>query len=739
MGRIIIVSNRLPVKIQQKDGEITYKPSEGGLATGLGSVYRKRNNLWIGWPGTYIDSEKQRNEVKEVLAEESMHPVFLTRKEIKEYYEGFSNETLWPTFHYFPQYAVYDQKFWEAYVRVNQKFCNEVLHIVKPGDTVWINDYQLLLLPSMLKEKFPKLSIGFFLHIPFPSYEIFRLLPWREELLRGMLGADLLGFHTFDYARHFLSALNRGLGVDNIAGQIFYQGRTIVADAFPMSIDYELYESSASSSKTIAQESRFRSTIGNRKLMLAIDRLDYTKGIPERFAAFEKFLIKHPEYREQVSFIQVLVPSRDKVEMYRQLKEEINRIVGSINSSYGSITWTPVYCFYRSFPPEQLSAFYRMADIALVTPLRDGMNLVAKEYIASRLDKTGVLVLSELTGAAMELSEALLVNPNDVDQVVSALHTAFNMPEEEQRRRMEAMQTLIKKFNIQHWVKLFLERLEELRSRQQLVLANALDEANEKKLKEDYISAKKRFIFLDYDGTLVPFRDQPLQARPDRELLRLIQQLSEDSANRIVIVSGRDYPTLEKWFNGLDLEFIAEHGVWLKLKGEDWKKTENLQADWKEQIYPILEQFVNRTPGAFIEEKSFSLVWHYRKVERGLGAHRSRELVNHLRYMISGLNVQVLEGDMVVEVKSIEVNKGRAVSRWLEQAGRHFIFVAGDDHTDEDMFRVMPPGAYTIKVRSNISAARFSLSSYQELRKLLKKMIRWSNGGKSISLSKRRA
>lgn len=737
MGRIIIVSNRLPVKTQQKDGELVYKPSEGGLATGLGSVYRKRNNLWIGWPGTYIESYQQEKEVKQALAEASMFPVFLTRKEIKEYYEGFSNETLWPTFHYFPQYAVYEQKFWEAYVNVNQKFCDEVARIVKAGDTVWINDYQLLLLPSMLREKFPKLSIGFFLHIPFPSYEIFRLLPWREELLRGMLGADLLGFHTFDYARHFLSALNRGLGVDNIAGQIFYQGRTIVADAFPMSIDYELYESSAASPKTIAQENKFRSTTGNRKLILAIDRLDYTKGIPERFAAFEKFLVKYPEYREQVSFIQVLVPSRDKVEMYRQLKEEINRRVGSINSSFGSITWTPVYCFYRSFPPEQLSAFYRMADIAFITPLRDGMNLVAKEYIASKLDKKGVLVLSELTGAAMELSDALLVNPNDVNQVVNALYTALNMPVEEQQKRMEAMQSLIRKFNIHHWVKLFLERLEDLRNRQQLVLANALDETNEKKLKEDYINAKKRFIFLDYDGTLVPFKDKPEQARPDRELLRIIRQLSQDSSNRVVIVSGRDYLTLEKWFGGLNLEFIAEHGVWLKLKNEEWQETENLHDDWKDQIFPILEQFVNRTPGAFIEEKSFSLVWHFRKVERGLGAHRSRELINHLRYMITGLNVQVLEGDMVVEVKSIEVNKGRAVSRWLQQAEKHFILVAGDDHTDEDMFRIMPQTAYTIKVRSNISAARFSLSSYQEVRKLLKKMVRWSSGSQSTLLKRR--
>lgn len=729
MSRTIIVSNRLPVKIQRKENEIIFKPSEGGLATGLGSIYKKNNNLWVGWPGTYLNSDKEKSSVRKALAKSSMLPVFLSKQEIKDYYEGFSNETLWPAFHYFPQYAVYEQKFWEAYVRVNQKFCTEVSKVLEDGDEVWVHDYQLLLLPSMLREKFPNITIGFFLHIPFPSYEIFRLLPWREKLLEGMLGADLLGFHTFDYARHFLSSLDRALGVSNVGGQVLYKGRTILADAFPMSIDYDLYERTARSPKAIAVEEKLRKNIGDKKIIISIDRLDYSKGIPERLNAFDQFLQEYPQFREKVSLIQVLVPSRDKVEMYRQLKEEINRKVGEINSSYGSITWTPVYYFYRSFPLEQLSAFYRMADIALVTPLRDGMNLVCKEYIASRHDKKGVLILSELAGAAMELSDAILINPNDSNQLVKAIHTALTMPVEKQQLSIETMQSTVRKFNIHHWVDLFMERLAYTKSNQKQLITQSLDIKKLEKIKEPYINAAERIFLLDYDGTLVSFKDEPKEAKPDRTLVHLLKQLSSDPLNRVVVVSGRDRHTLEGWMGHLDIDFVAEHGIWVKLRGEKWKSTETIDDKWKPQILPILEQFANRTPGAFIEEKAFSIAWHYRKVERGLGAHRSRELINHLRYITSSLNVMVLEGDKVIEVKNSVINKGRAVTRWTRNVKDTFIMAIGDDLTDEDMFQAMPPEAITIKVRGHVSSAKYTLASHNDVRSLLKKLIKWSAPG----------
>lgn len=727
MQRTIVVSNRLPVKIQRKDNKITFRQSEGGLATGLGSIYRKNNNLWLGWPGSYFDDEKEERSVTKELARSSMHPVFLTKKEIRDYYEGFSNEILWPAFHYFPQYAVYKPEFWDAYVKVNRKFCDELCRILEPGDQVWIHDYQLLLLPAMLREKLPDLTIGFFLHIPFPSYEILRLLPWCEQLLHGMLGADLLGFHTFDYAHHFLSSLNRGLGVNNVGGQITYNGRTIMADAFPMGIDYELYENLARSSKAASHEKKFRQSLGDRKLMLSIDRLDYTKGIPERLAAFEQFLTKYPQYHEKVSLIQVLVPSRDRVEMYRQLKEEINRMTGEINSKFGSMTWTPVYYFYRSFPPEQLAALHRLADIALITPLRDGMNLVSKEYVAARYEKKGVLVLSELAGAAIELNDALLINPNDVNKLTEAICTALNMPAAEQQQRMEAMQATARKFNIHHWVNMFMEKLAEIKDKQTLLLTRVIDKTTTERIRQRYMNADERLLFLDYDGTLVPFKNNPANAKPDRELLKLLQQLTKDPFNKVVIVTGRDHNTVGEWLSDVNVDIIAEHGVWLKKHGKPWEQAGDLNDEWKQQIHSILEQFANRTPGAFIEEKTFSLAWHYRKVERGLGGHRSRELINHLKYITSGLNVQVLEGDMVVEVKNTEVNKGRAVSKWLRENEDRFILAIGDDVTDEDMFRAMPDDAVTIKVRSDISVAKYTLRTYNDVRALLKKFPRWSS------------
>ncbi|MEM7110587.1 MAG: bifunctional alpha,alpha-trehalose-phosphate synthase (UDP-forming)/trehalose-phosphatase, partial [Bacteroidota bacterium] len=418
MGRTIIVSNRLPVRvIQSDDGELRYKPSEGGLATGLGSVYKQGDNIWVGWPGIHFHSAKQEKEATAKLKAENMKPVNLTEEEIELYYEGFSNETLWPTFHYFNQNALYKKSYWQAYEKVNHKFCKEVVASADPDDTIWIHDYQLLLLPGLIREHLPEVSIGFFLHIPFPSFEVFRLLPWRRQLLDGVLGSDLIGFHTYDDMRHFLSAVSRICFISNQHGQLNKEGRTVEVDSFPMGIDYDKYANSSASPETLSREVKYRTSLGGQKLMLSIDRLDYSKGIPARLEIFDLFFQKYPQYIGKVSLMMVVVPSRDTVDQYKDLKVEVDLLVGRINGKYGSVNWTPIHYFYRSFALNDLSAFYRMADVALVTPMRDGMNLVCKEYVASRLDKKGVLILSEMAGASKELSEAIIVNPNDKHQV----------------------------------------------------------------------------------------------------------------------------------------------------------------------------------------------------------------------------------------------------------------------------------------------------------------------------------
>jgi len=722
MPKTIIVSNRLPIRVTKENGHLHFKASEGGLATGLGSIYKSGNNLWIGWPGLLINQGIERINVTEKLKAENMHPVFLTKDEIKNYYEGFSNETLWPIFHYFSQYSEYNETYWEYYVKVNQKFCDEAVSFVEPGDILWIHDYQLLLLPEMIRSKFPDLSIGFFLHIPFPSYEMFRLLPWRRELLNGMLGSDLVGFHTYDDMRHFMSSVSRLAGYGYTTGQVNKPDRKVFVDAFPMGIDYQKYAEAASSPETIEREIRYRTSLGDQQLILSIDRLDYSKGIPQRLKAFERFLYKYPEFKEKVSLVMLVVPSRDKVTKYQELKEEVDLLVGRINGQFGRIDWTPIHYFYRSLPLEALSGFYRMAHVALVTPMRDGMNLVCKEFIASKLNKKGVLILSEMCGASKELSEAILINPNDINAMVQALYTALTMPEEEQIAHIDVMQKSLQRYNIHHWVNMFMERLEEIKATQKGLATKYLDRKTIDSTRKIVKKSEKTLFFLDYDGTLVDFTDTPDKAVPDTELMQLLENLTSNDKFQVVIISGRDRNTLQQWLGHLNLDFIGEHGVWLKERGSDWRTLTKLSGSWKNEIKSVLELYVDRTPGSFIEEKDYSLVWHHRKVETGLGELRTRELSSHLKYLSSNMNLQVMEGDMVVEIKSAQVNKGRAAQQWIADFPADYIIAIGDDWTDEDTFSTMPDDALTIKVGSTSSIAKYNLNSTKEVRSFLKQL-----------------
>lgn len=418
----------------------------------------------------------------------------------------------------------------------------------------------------------------------------------------------------------------------------------------------------------------------------------------------------------------VVVPSRDKVEKYKNLKEQVDLLVGRINGKYGTVNWTPIHYFYRSFPLEDLSAFYRMADVAMVTPMRDGMNLVCKEYVASKLDQKGVLILSEMAGASKELSDALIVNPNDKHQVRDAIYKALTMSEEEQKKHLTIMQETIKKYNIHHWVDLFLTRLEDVSLKRDQLATKVLDNEVKDLIVKDYKKAKNRILFLDYDGTLMPFNNDPQAVKPDKELIELLDAFAKDKKTHVVIISGRDKSTLQKWLGEQDLEFIAEHGVWLKNKTEDWAMAEGLDNSWKFEIKPILEMYVNKTPGSFIEEKDYSLVWHYRKVETGLGELRAREIISHLKYLAVNMNLQVLEGNKVVEIKNIEVNKGKATAKWVHRVKPDFILAIGDDWTDEDTFKALPEEAYSVKVGDIHSAAKYSVKDHTQVRKLLRSL-----------------
>ncbi len=724
MSKTIIVSNRLPVKISKNGDEYTLSTSEGGLATGLGSVYKHGNNKWIGWPGIEVIDEDGRQNITEQLADQSLMPVFLDQEEINQYYEGFSNDVLWPIFHYYTStYAVYKESNWDYYNIVNKKFRDAVLAVAEPGDTIWIHDYQLLLLPQLIREELPDVSIGFFLHIPFPSHELFRLIPWRYELLEGMLGADLIGFHTFDDVRHFLGATSRILPVNTSSNIITYGERSIVIEAFAMGIDEKKYASLPQRKEVKEQINLVKETFKDSKIILSIDRLDYSKGILQRLQAFEQLLQQYPEYCEKVTLYMIVVPSRDNVPQYAHLRDEIDKRVGNINANYRKMDWTPVHYYYRSFPIETLSALYYSADVCLVTPLRDGMNLVSKEYVASRINNDGVLILSEMAGASKELIDAIIVNPNNTKEVCEAIIKALNMSDGEKKIRMQQMRQLVSKFNILHWVKIFMERLKEVNQMQRSMQTRHVGSTTQQSIINRYLKTKKRIIFLDYDGTLVDFKANMLQAYPDKELFNLFERLIEDPANELVLISGRKHENLGEWFGETNMYLVAEHGSWFKPKDKSWSKIPGLSDSWKSEISPVLETYVDRTPGTFIEEKTYSLVWHYRNAQKGLGELRASELMNNLKYLAADKGLQLLPGDKVLEVKNIEINKGKGAMMAIGDKEYDFIMAIGDDYTDEDIFKALPESAITIKVGSSLSAAKFFLRNPAEVRKLLSSFV----------------
>ncbi|MEL6637891.1 MAG: bifunctional alpha,alpha-trehalose-phosphate synthase (UDP-forming)/trehalose-phosphatase [Bacteroidota bacterium] len=719
MSRLVIISNRLPITIDNKEGELIYHPSAGGLATGLNSLDQSQQKVWIGWPGRAI-KKRQMDEVTQELAKKDLIPVFLSSKEIERYYEGFSNKSIWPHFHYFTQYTIYDSEYWKAYQKVNQKFADIVIQELRPDDRVWVHDYQLMLLPHLIRQVFPDISIGFFLHIPFPSYEIFRILPWRAELLTGVLGADQIGFHTYDYMRHFLSAAYRITGFEHHFGKLTVGHRLVNVDVFPMGIDYDKYaypERLVGGDSIRKRIDRFKSK--SRQLIISIDRLDYTKGIPQRIRAFEKFIAQNPQYHGKVTLMLIVVPSRSNVEQYRELKDEIDTLVGRIDGEYRTFGWSPIQYFFRSFPFADLCALYKAAEIAMITPLRDGMNLVAKEFVASKEEsQRGVLILSEMAGAANELTDALIINPQDIDDIVGALHQALEMPAQEQAERLRKMQKSIKKYNVKRWAENFINQQIEMEANKQSRQTNLLQPQTTQALVRAYQTAERRLILLDYDGTLVRFHPDPQEARPDEALIDILHRLRADARNKLVFISGRDKQTMNQWLGALESEMAAEHGVWSNY-GQGWQTDASLNSNWKGDIRPVLESMVERTPGSFIEEKEYSIVWHYRNIDKALGEKRIREFRDTLLYLTANLDLQVLEGNKVVEIKNAGVNKGKAALHWINESDWDFILAIGDDNTDEDTFKVLPSHAYSIKVGLGQTAARYNLLGVEKVRELL--------------------
>jgi trehalose 6-phosphate synthase/phosphatase len=722
-SRYLIVSNRLPVVAAVHEGNLQLQRSAGGLATSLASV--QGNSRWIGWPGdTGQFDRKVRAELDAQLLASGMVPVHLTTKQVERFYEGFCNGVLWPLFHYLLDKVRLDAwRDWAAYREVNERFAECVANHYQPGDRIWVHDYHLLLLPALLRKRLPHASISFFLHIPFPASGVFRILPWRREILEGLLGADLIGFHTHSYQRQFLSSLLRILGLEANVDTITCEDRLVHVGQFPISIDTAHYMEASSKSEIEKAAAEIRTHHDGCKILFGADRLDYTKGLRRRVLAVERLLERSPELVGKFKLIQVAAPSRTKVEAYAQLRRSLDELVGRVNGRFSTVNWSPVQYLYQTMKFEELLPLYRAADVMLVTPTRDGMNLVAKEFVACRNDDDGVLVLSEFTGAAWELGEAVLVNPYDIDGIARAIHSALTMPEDERRFRMKRLRRRIRQWTVHEWLGSFDRAFSKVtRDNERLRETTVLPPHEIARIQ----SAEHLVLVLDYDGTLVPFARLPELAVPDSELLDLLKTLAARPHTELHVASGRDRDTLGRWFAGLDATLHAEHGFWKRERGQtEWQATATLETEWKDKARTIMEEFAARTPGAIVEEKTAALCWHFRQCEPRFADLQERELRLHLGDLFSNQPVEVVCGAKVVELRQSGIHKGLIVSALPAAAPPGTLLVAiGDDTTDEDMFKHLPPDGIGIHTGSLTSRAQFRLTGHQAVRAFLQGIAR---------------
>lgn len=732
-SRLIIVSNRMPVTVQIEDGIIKTGASAGGLVSALGAFLEKKaengetcNCLWVGWPGSSIAPDYQDIVRAELQQKYGYEPVYLEENTMDQFYLGFCNKTIWPLFHYFPTLTVYEEAMWEVYEEVNRRFCAVVAALVQPGDTIWIHDYHFMLLPAMLRERCPSVSIGFFLHIPFPAYEIFRMLPrkWAAGMIEGLLGADIVGFHTIDYVRHFLISVLRLTGNQHQIGRLLVQGREVQVDAFPIGIDFDRYHGTACLPKVKKESNVIRRKLVTQKAILSVDRLDYTKGIAKRLRAYEMFLKRHPEWQQKVVLLLVVVPSRIGVDKYQDMRSEIDELVGRINGQFAVFGWTPIAYLYKNLGLQALSALYSAADVALVTPLRDGMNLVAKEYIASRTQDTGALILSEMAGAARELPEAIIINPNSQEEMTDALLQALCMPEGEQASRIRSMRETVKKHDVHRWGKNFLHELTKRSASHQVTADKLLTLQKIDLLSGQFGLAERRALFFDYDGTLVPLAQTPKQAVPNNHLMELLRELAADTRNDITIISGRQREFLQTHLGDIRLSLVAEHGAWIRRRGRTWRRRVFSDNGWKARIMPLLEFYVERLPASFLEKKECSIAWHYRQSDAESGEFLAQELKFELNNLLFQTNMEVLEGNKILEVRPKSANKGSGILAALDDAIYDFILAVGDDWTDEDMFLALPREAATIRVGIQPTAAQYLAAEQTDVVTLLEGFAR---------------
>lgn len=719
-ARLIIVSNRLPVSISKSSKGFDIQPSVGGLATGLASYAGKRGTVWVGWPGLPSDdlTESDKQQITTKLRKLGCHPVFLSKQQLADFYSGYSNSVLWPILHEQAPTAHQPRSWWQGYQEVNELFAGETQRFTEASTRIWVHDYQLLLLPGLLRTALPTAQIGFFLHIPFPPVECFAGVRQHKQLLRGVLGADLVGLHTPSYCQNFLSTVAAaGIGTSSGDQTIALRDHACHVSDFPMGIDYTKFQRAIKTRAVQTAVRKLAYRYRGKKVILSVDRLDPTKGLYERLQAYQQLLAGSPSLKRKVVFVMLAVPSRTEIPAYQELKKRVEALVLHINQQYGTALWQPVEYLYKSMPFEQLSALYRRADVAFIAPLRDGMNLVAKEYIASKHGRDGVLVLSSTAGAAEELKGAVMVDPTKPSSLVRGLKRALAMPPAELRKRLRDMQEHLAVATVQSWAHAFIDDLR--RPLTSVRRTRRLTAAQRTELISAYKAAKHPLLLFDYDGTLTPIVPRPEDAAPTPTLLTLLRRLAKHAS--VVVLSGRSRDDLERWLGSMPVTLVAEHGAAARGKtARQWTPTSGLSTDWQPAVLKLFKKAAKTVPGSHVEQKTWALVWHYRQA----GTYRAEAQLALLRTRLHVLQTQhdfkVKSGKKILEVSPAAISKGRAATDLL--AGHDFVLAAGDDTTDEDMLQALPESAWTIKIGRSRTAARYRISDPVELLKLLEEL-----------------
>jgi trehalose 6-phosphate synthase/phosphatase len=709
------------------DGKLEFYPSVGGLATGLSSYTTSKRNKWIGWPGVANEevTDEEKHSISRELKKHNCYPVFLSKKQLDDYYNGYSNSVLWPLFHELrPSTAASNNEaYWRAYKRVNAAFAEVVLSLSEHGSTIWVHDYQLLLLPSLLRKDRPADKIGFFLHIPFPLAKTFERTPHSKELLAGMIGSDLIGFHTTPYVQHFLeSCQDLEVGVVG-KKELLLPDRIVRVTDFPMGIDYGKFSRATKEREVKRELLKLRAKYHGKKVILTVDRLDPTKGLVERLTAYRELLLQNKSLHRKVVMVMIAVPSRTEIDEYRSLKRKVDKLVREINEEFGSLRWQPVEYLYTSVPFAQLSAYYQLADVAFIAPIRDGMNLVAKEYVASRSQQSGVLILSETAGAAEELKDAILVDPTESSSLVDGLIQALTLPPRELKERVSSMQEQLSNFTVHEWAGNFMDTLKSVPTIKPQ-RPRHLGPGRTHEMLEAFKRARKRLLLLDYDGVLVPYKNNPYRSAPSKHLVDILKKLAAIPHTEVVVVSGRGKHDLSEWLGDLPITLAAEHGAFVK-KAEHrrWQNVLDFDNSWRDSVLPILQIYTEKTPGAAIETKEASLVWHYRQASPYYAQKHLVILKRLLARYAKRYGLIMHQGNMILELRARGVSKSSVAATYM-QDNPDFVLAFGDDYTDEDTFESLPSWAYTVKVGRGRTAARLRLPKSDDVIELLEKLAK---------------